>query len=220
MHASSKAKHAPSARVQADYKLLRSVTPSGLDPLRAVRTLFGKPTLAAAVEFEELPDEALWSLDMRPALLWRSAMALKSLDTVLGGERWRRSRPRGMADVHMLAEEAAVALRRLGAARTPMSSDPGKRRRARSPSSSSESGSDERGSGKRGKGQVAGKGECVGPDVAEALHRGKAFCEEADDSISEGGRVGEAMASVPAELKGLLRRALVSDKVSNNKKIR
>ena len=116
---------------------------------------------------------------------------------------------------HMLAEEAAAALRRLGAARTPMSSDPGKRRRARSPSSSSESGSDERGSGKRGKGQVAGKGECVGPDVAEALHRGKAFCEEADDSISKGGRVGEAMASVPAELKGLLRRALVSDKVSN-----
>ena len=53
------------------------------------------------------------------------------------------------------------------------------------------------------------------PDVAEALHKGKAFFEEADDAVSRSGQLGEAVASVPLELRSLLRRALVSDKVSN-----
>ena len=82
------------------------------------------------------------------ALMWRCAQGLKKLDSVLGGEKWRARRPRRMADVHMLAEEAVAALRGRPGARTSSTAGRTRRARSRSPSSSSASG----GSGKRPRG--------------------------------------------------------------------
>jgi hypothetical protein len=59
------------------------------------------------------------------------------------------------------------------------------------------------------------KSFAVSSDVAEALHKGKSFYARADDDVSGGGSVGDAVASVPSELRGLLRRALISDKVTS-----
>ena len=183
--------------------------------MRALAVVFGKTALAEAAQFEPLPEEAAWTDDLRPALMWRCAQGLKKLDSVLGGEKWRARRPRRMADVHMLAEEAVAALRGRPGARTSSTAGRTRRVRSRSPSSSSASG----GSGKRGKvkrGAVAeDKSFAVSSDVAEALHKGKSFYARADDDVSGGGSVGDAVASVPSELRGLLRRALISDKVTS-----
>ena len=110
--------------------MLRELAPAGLDQLRAVAVLFGKTLLAEQVGFEQLPEEAAWTDELRPALLWRSTQALRhrQLDSVLGGERWRHRRHKRMADVHMLAEEAVAALRKVGRAGvTPLSAAVGKK---------------------------------------------------------------------------------------------
>ena len=66
--------------------MLRAVTPNGLDPLslrvRALAVVFGKAALAEAAQFEPLPEEAAWTEELRPALMWRCAQGLKKLDSV------------------------------------------------------------------------------------------------------------------------------------------
>ena len=107
-----------------------------------------------------------------------------------------------MADVHMLAEEklwqryAVSPVRGPAARRGALAgSSPGRRAAAQRRASG--------GSGKRGKtrrGAVAeDKSFAVSSDVAEAPHKGKSFYARADDDVSGGGSVGDAVASVPSE---------------------
>ena len=110
------------------------------------------------------------------------------------------------------AEETAALLGTAGAS-TARGAPATKRRRPRSPSSGSSSESSGSGRRKSKRKVAAGTGGAtISPDVAEALNKARHFVEKAG---GEGrGRVatGEAVASLPVELRSLVQRALTSDK--------
>ena len=194
--------------------ILKSITPQGGDTMRAAAALFETARLREAAGFEELPPQSEWAGDRRPGLLRRCTLAVERLDVELGGQRWRAKRPNNMAAVFVLAEETAALLGTAGAS-TSRGAPATKRRRPRSPSSGSSSESS--GSGKRkSKRKVASGtgGATISPDAAEALNKARHFVERACGDDRGRGATGEAVASLPVELRALVQRALTSDKVA------
>ena len=195
--------------------ILRTITPPGGDSLAAAAALFESARLREAAGVEALPPQAEWSLDRQAGLMRRCALGLEALDKALGGERWRRDRPKTMGAVYVLAEDAVAMLGRGPGAATARLTPKVRRRRSRS-SSASSSGSSDSARAKSKKKRSTGKSgkAALSADAAEALNKARAFIEVAGGDGRGRGAAAAAAAALPTELRSLVQRALTADSVN------